>query len=56
MWVDTVLFGKIEIPDCKQDIKKELAAKRQQFLNYPCRYTQGIIDCLEAELDESRRE
>lgn len=55
MWVDTVLFGKIEIPNSKEEIEKELVLKKEQFLNYPCRYTQAIIDCLESELDERRK-
>lgn len=56
MLVETILFGKIEIPNCKEDIEKDIAIRKMQYNQYPYRYTQAVIDCLESELDERRKD
>ena len=55
MVVKTILFGKIEIPDTKEEILSELGKCRTHFCNYPNRYTQAKIDALEEALDRFRR-
>lgn len=41
MVVKTILFGKIEIPDTKEEVLSELGKCRTHFCNYPNRYTQA---------------
>lgn len=53
--VETVLFGKMKIPDTKDEILKELERCKARFLISPTRYLQTRINCLECALDEFRR-
>lgn len=56
MVVNTILFGKIEIPDTKEKILEEIEICKKRYWNYPSRYLQAKIDALEEELDKYRRE
>lgn len=55
MIVETILFGKIEIPDTEEEIRTEIEQKKRQFNNHPSRYIQCVIDTLEEQLDQMRR-
>ena len=55
MEVETVLFGKIKLPDDKESIAKELDRCRNRFLISPTRYLQTKTDELEYALDTCRR-
>ena len=55
MEVETILFGKMKIPDDKESIIKELDRCKNRFLESPTRYLQARIDELEYALDVFRR-
>ena len=55
MEVETILFGKMRIPDDKESIIKELDRCKNRFLESPTRYLQTRIDELEYVLDTFRR-
>ena len=55
MEVETILFGKMKIPDDKDSIVKELTRCKNRFLESPTRYLQVRIDELEYALDKFRR-
>ena len=55
MEVETILFGKMRIPDDKESIIKELERCKKRFLESPTRYLQARIDELEYALDKFRR-
>lgn len=55
MEVETVLFGRMWIPDDKDSILKELQGCRNRHLEHPSRYLQTRIDYLEYALDSFRR-
>lgn len=55
MEVETILFGKMKIPDDKDSIVKELNRCKNRFLESPTRYLQARIDELEYALDKFRR-
>ena len=55
MEVETILFGKMRIPDDKESIIKELDRCKNRFLESPTRYLQARIDELEYALDKFRR-
>ena len=55
MEVETILFGKMKIPDDKDSIVKELDRCKNRFLESPTRYLQARIDELEYALDAFRR-
>ena len=55
MEVETILFGKMKIPDDKDSIVKELDRCKKRFAEYPTRYLQTRIDELEYALDAFRR-
>ena len=55
MEVETILFGKMKIPDDKDSIVKELDRCKNRFLGSPTRYLQARIDELEYALDAFRR-
>ena len=54
MEVETILFGKMKIPDDKDSIVKELDRCKNRFLESPTRYLQARIDELEYALDAFR--
>ncbi len=56
MIVDTLLFGKMEMPDTKDEIINQLEICKRQYANYPSRYKQAEIDTLEELLDRFRRD
>lgn len=56
MLVETILFGKIEIPNTKEEIMLELEICKTNYNNYPSRYILAKIDTLEEALDMFRRE
>lgn len=53
--MQTVLFGKMIIPDDKESILKELDRCKNRFMEVPTRYLQARIDELEYALDMFRR-
>lgn len=55
MEVETILFGKMKMPNSKEALFVELERCRNRFLNAPTRYLQTKIDYLEYALDEFRR-
>ena len=55
MEVETILFGKMKIPDDKDSLAKELDRCKNRFLESPTRYLQTRIDELEYALDAFRR-
>ena len=55
MEVETILFGKMKIPDDKESIVKELDRCKNRFLESPTRYLQARIDELEYTLVAFRR-
>lgn len=55
MVVETILFGKIEIPDTKEEIMLQLEICKTNYWNYPSRYLLAKIDTLEEALDIFRR-
>lgn len=55
MEVETILFGKMKIPDDKDSIVKELNRCKNRSLESPTRYLQVRIDELEYALDAFRR-
>lgn len=55
MVVETILFGKIEIPDTKEEIMLQLEICKTNYWNHPSRYALAKIDALEEALDMFRR-
>ena len=55
MVVETILFGKIEIPDTKEEIMLQLEIYKTNYWNHPSRYLLAKIDALEESLDMFRR-
>ena len=55
MEVETILFGKMKIPDDKDSIVKELDRCKNRFLESPTTDLQARIDELEYALDAFRR-
>lgn len=55
MVVETILFGKMDIPDDKKSIRDEIERCKERFLFAPTRYLQTRIDYLEYALDQFRR-
>ena len=55
MVVETILFGKIEIPDTKEEIMLQLEICKTNQWNHPSRYLLAKIDVLEEALDMFRR-
>lgn len=55
MVVETILFGKIEIPDTKEEIMLQLEICKTNYWNHPSRYLLAKIDALEESLDMFRR-
>lgn len=55
MIIETLIFGKIEVPNTKNEIINRLENCRKQYINHPSRYKQAEIDALEEELDKFRR-
>ena len=55
MVVETILFGKIEIPYTKEEIMLQLEICKTNYWNHPSRYLLAKIDALEEALDMFRR-
>lgn len=55
MVVESILFGKIEIPDTKEEIMLQLEIHKTNYWNHPSRYLLAKIDALEEALDMFRR-
>ena len=56
MEVETILFGKMKIPDDKESIVNDLNRCKNRFLESPTRYLHARIDELEYALDAFRRD
>lgn len=56
MEVDTVLFGKMQIPDDIKSINAEIERCKNRFYTRPTKYLQCRVDCLEEVLDLLRRD
>ena len=56
MIIETVLYGKIETPNTKEEIQTELENEKKRLLDYYCGYRQARVDALEEALDRLRRE
>lgn len=55
MLLETVIYGKIEVPDT-EEVLKEIEKYKSFYEKYPDRYKQVMIDALEERLDMFRRD
>lgn len=55
MKMETVLFGRIEIPEKKEEILLDLEQSKKRFMYRDSRKLQYRIDLLEEALDKFRR-
>lgn len=56
MLLETVIYGKIEVPDTEEEVLKEIEKYKSFYKKYPDRYKQVMIDALEERLDMFRRD
>lgn len=56
MFINTILYGKIEVPDTEEEVLKEIEKYKSFYKKYPDRYKQVMIDALEERLDMFRRD
>jgi hypothetical protein len=56
VFINTILYGKIEVPDTEEEVLKEIEKYKSFYEKYPDRYKQVMIDALEERLDMFRRD